>query len=60
MAQATKSKPPAFRKSQDAVERAGVELNIPGNTTARATLREAMVKARRGKDRSGEGKVVGH
>jgi hypothetical protein len=36
-----------------------VELDNPGNSTARATLREATVKAREGKDRVGEGKVVG-
>ncbi len=38
---------------------AGVELNNPGSTTARATLREATVKAREGKNRVGEGKGVG-
>ena len=42
-----------------AAAKAGVELNNPGSTTARATLREATVKAREGKDRVGEGKEVG-
>ncbi len=39
--------------------KAGVELNNIGSTTAKATLREATVKAREGKDRVGEGKGVG-
>ncbi len=42
-----------------AEEKAGVQLNHPGSTTARATLREATVKAREGKDRVGEGKGLG-
>ena len=42
-----------------AAAKAGVELNNPGSSTAKATLREATVKAREGKVRVGEGKVVG-
>ena len=36
-----------------------MELNVPSTASARATLREATVKAREGKDRVGEGKGVG-
>jgi hypothetical protein len=41
------------------VARVGVELKIPGTTSAWATLREALVKAREWKERVGEGKVIG-
>ncbi len=40
--------------------RAGVELNFPSTTTARATLREATVKAREGKARVGESKLTAY
>ncbi len=36
---------------------AGVELNVPGTTKAKATAKEATVKARKGNDREGECKV---
>ncbi len=57
LAQATKNKPPAYRKPRDALARAGVELNFPGTTTARATKRKATIKAREVNDRVDEGKV---
>ncbi len=53
---------PSRRRSgspKAAAAKAGVELNNPDSTTARATLREATVKAREEKDRMGEGKGVG-
>ena len=61
---ATGPRPPSpsrrrSRSSKAAAAKDGVELNVPSTASARATLREATVKAREGKDRVGEGKGVG-
>ena len=61
---ATGPRPPSPSRRQSgsskaAAAKAGVELNVPSTASAKATLREATVKAREGKDRVGEGKEVG-
>ncbi len=49
--------PQCLRGIKDTVARASMEPNVPVTTTARATTRQAGVKAREGKDRVGEGEV---